>query len=393
MKNLTSFLSLLTFGCLTSACAAQSPANLPQELTRDQRSSFDVIAKNIDNPCAEDELLTYQTLKDLTDAGKTCHEAWLLSETISFFLTNETGFSHEEILAMAKSEARSLAVPYAFKLDDRPKKGPDSAAAKVVIFSDFQCPYCSRGAKTIENITAKYPDDVQVYFKNMPLISIHPEALPAAYAAAFAHSKGKFWEVHDKFFGHQKELSPTYIIQTVESLGGNVEDVFDPEIGHAYGAFVVDDMKDASMAHVRGTPAFFVNGVQIEGGLSIARLSHRIEAEKTAPAPAPAEVRAKAYKRMLDKCPYTSDTLKNHYELLSTEEKQRVVTIAGDVPCPCSNIPGSLHECVNQPDVCEGATVILSTIMQRILENVDENKLLDEVQGLFVKARLQNAMP
>jgi len=393
MKNLTSFLSLIVFGCMASACAAQSSAYLPQELTQSQRSNFDLIAKNIDNPCAEEELSSYQTLKDLTDAQKTCHEAWLLSETISFFLTNETGFSQEEILSMAQSEARNLMSPYDFKLADRPKKGPDTAAAKIVIFSDFQCPYCSRGAKTIENIIEKYPEDAQVYFKNMPLISIHPEALPAAYSAVFAHFQGKFWEVHDKYFANQKELSPSYIIKVVESLGGNVDEVFDPELGHAYGTFVAEDMKDASSAHVRGTPAFFVNGVQIEGGLSLARLSHRVEAEKTAPAPASEEARSKARKRMLDKCPYTADSLKAQYELLSTDEKQRVVALAGDIPCPCADMPGSLHECVNYSESCEGAPAILSTIMQRVLENTDENKLLDEVQGLFVKARLQNSMP
>ena len=393
MKYFLQIGALLALSLLAHACAAPPSILIPDTLSASEKETFDNIAKNITNPCAEDALSRYESLKDVIDAGYTCHEAWLLSETISFFLTNNTGYDADDILTMAKTEARNLAKPADFALTDRPHKGPDTAPAKVVLFSDFQCPYCARGAQTLEKIVENYPNDAQVFFKHMPLIRIHPEALPAAFCAAFAHTKGKFWEVHANFFSHQRELSPAYIVSVLESLGGSVDEVYDPEVGHDYSIAISEDMADASSANVRGTPTFFVNGVQLEGGLSYKRLAHRIEAEKSAPPLASDEERAKARSRKLAKSPFENENLTTLYALLDEDEKSRVLSIASTIPCPCPDASGILLECVNDPNTCDAAPQMSTTLMQRGLENADEDKMLDELQKLFVEARMPKSTP
>ena len=372
---------------LATACAAQSSNLVPDALTGSQNDSFEHIAKKVNNPCAEPELEAYASLNDLLAAQKTCHEAWLISETISFFI--QAGYSDEDVLSVAKTEARNLAAPASFELTDRPKKGPDNAPVQIVVFSDFQCPYCARGAQTLERIAEDYPEDTQIIFKHLPLINMHPEALPAAMCAAYANTKDKFWQIHDKLFENQKELSPAYISKIVENdLGATIEDIYNETNGHDYSMTIVEDMEDAEKAHVHGTPTFFINGVLVEGGLSYKRLAHRIDAEKTAPKPASASARARHRAKILAACPYDNETLKNIYELLTTNGKERVTNIASELPCPCPNARGNLHECVNNENVCTYANELLERIMERVNEGVDNDKLLDEVQSILIKARL-----
>ena len=89
--------------------------------------------------------------------------------------------------------------------DDAMKGATDDALVTLVLFSDFECPFCSRANQPIEAVLGKYPRDVRVVFKHLPL-SFHPRAEPAAIAAECARRQGKFWAFHDTLFDHQKDL-------------------------------------------------------------------------------------------------------------------------------------------------------------------------------------------
>ncbi|MDH3785292.1 MAG: thioredoxin domain-containing protein, partial [Acidobacteriota bacterium] len=89
-----------------------------------------------------------------------------------------------------------------------PRKGPDSAPVKVVEWSDFQCPFCSRVGPAIEQVIATYGDQVQVVFRDYPLpANMHPEAQISAEAGQCAHEQDRFWDLHDKMFENQRALT------------------------------------------------------------------------------------------------------------------------------------------------------------------------------------------
>lgn len=142
---------------------------------------------------------------------------------------------------------------------DSPFKGSEKAPVVVVVFSDFQCPYCAKVPALLEQILSAYPKDVKVVFKNFPL-QMHQFARPAAIAGLAAHRQGKFWPMHDKMFESYKDLSETKLIELAKAVGLDLAkfdtDRKDPQLQEQ----VQRDMQNGATAEVRGTPTLFVNG-------------------------------------------------------------------------------------------------------------------------------------
>jgi protein-disulfide isomerase len=153
---------------------------------------------------------------------------------------------------------------YTLNLGDSPSKGPADAKVTIVEFSDYQCPFCSQAEPLLDQVMAAYPKDVKRVYKQFPLTSIHPNAMPASKAAVAAGKQGKFWEMHAKLFGNQRELSPDNYKKWAEELKLDVakfeKDMASPEVQ----AQIDKDMQDARSADVTGTPTIFVNGKRLQ---------------------------------------------------------------------------------------------------------------------------------
>ncbi len=85
--------------------------------------------------------------------------------------------------------------------------GPDSAPVTMVIYTDFQCPYCSRHHDTVEQLIQNYGDQIRVVYRHFPLSQIHPKAQKAAEASECANEQGKFWEYANQVFDNQSSLA------------------------------------------------------------------------------------------------------------------------------------------------------------------------------------------
>jgi protein-disulfide isomerase len=166
--------------------------------------------------------------------------------------------------APARPNAPDPNKKYDIKLGNAAVKGPADAKITIVEWSDFQCPFCSQAKDLMHQILDAYPKDVKFAFKHYPL-PFHPNAMPAAKAAVAAQKQGKFFEMHDKMFENQRELTPENFTKWATELGLNVEqfkkDMESPETA----AQVTADMKEAGDVGVRGTPSFFINGKQPAG--------------------------------------------------------------------------------------------------------------------------------
>lgn len=153
---------------------------------------------------------------------------------------------------------------HAVDVSNAPIRGKADAAVTIVAFSDFQCPFCNRVNPTLTKLLADYPDQVRIAFKHMPL-RIHPDA-PAAHAAAeAARRQGKFWEMYDKIFANQRELTPEKFKQYAAELNLDAAQFEKDSNDPAVKAKIDADLKEAEKLGVAGTPAFFINGKYLSG--------------------------------------------------------------------------------------------------------------------------------
>src|SRR5262249_26885532 len=107
---------------------------------------------------------------------------------------------------------------YKVAAGDAPSKGPKNAPIEINIFSDFQCPFCSRVEPTLKQVEQAYPGKVRFAWHNYPL-PFHDKAMGAAQAAMAAGEQGKFWEMHDKMFANQQALDRPSLEKYAQELG------------------------------------------------------------------------------------------------------------------------------------------------------------------------------
>ena len=170
-----------------------------------------------------------------------------------------------------------LSIVYDLPVNNSATKGPADAPVTLTLFDDFQCPYCARLVPTIEQVTQAYPNQVRVVFKHFPL-SMHKFAKQAAAASIAARNQGKFWPLHDQLFANYNQLNDEKIRALAASVGLDMErfdkDIQDPALQQEIAA----DMQLGTSSGVRGTPAVYINGVQLKDR-SLAGFRKAIDAE------------------------------------------------------------------------------------------------------------------
>ena len=148
-----------------------------------------------------------------------------------------------------------------------PQLGPSTALVTIAVFSDFQCPFCSKVEPTFANLRKKYGDKIRIVWKNEPL-PFHPRAEPAAELALEARAQKKdagFWAAHDKLFENQKALNDEDLWKYAGELGLNVDAVKAAMKDHKYKSQIDADMDVAEDFQANGTPHMFINGRRLVG--------------------------------------------------------------------------------------------------------------------------------
>lgn len=173
---------------------------------------------------------------------------------------------------------------YDIPVGDSAAKGATSGKVTIIEFSDYQCPFCAQANTLATDVVKAYPDDVKFVYKQFPLTSIHPNALPASKAALAAGKQGKYWEMHEILFANSRNLGPDQLEGYAKQVPGlDVEkwktDMNDPAIAKQVDA----EMAEARAAGVTGTPTFFVNGKRVMNR-SLDGFKQMIDAAKTEPA-------------------------------------------------------------------------------------------------------------
>ncbi len=182
-----------------------------------------------------------------------------------------SGVSREALYAKLLSEVPTAVEPPtpAEKVDNldiagAPVRGPANAKVTVVVFSDFQCPFCSRAVPTLKALEEQYPGKIRFAFKNQPL-PFHDKARLAGAAALAANEQGKFWEFHDLLFAHQDQLDRPALEKHAQSLGLDLKRFKTALDTNRFDAALTADSNEAARVGANGTPTFFVNGRRIVG--------------------------------------------------------------------------------------------------------------------------------
>lgn len=159
-----------------------------------------------------------------------------------------------------------------------PARGPADAKVTIVIFSDFECPFCARAEPTLKQVAETWPKDVRFVFRHYPL-PFHASARPAAEAAACADEQGQFWPLHDHLFA-SGELEPAQMRTWLGQQSGFDLGKFDDCLSSGRGAQVVAaDVEAAGKVQVDSTPHFFINGVRVSGAQPFEQFQSVIESE------------------------------------------------------------------------------------------------------------------
>ncbi|MGH8286051.1 MAG: DsbA family protein [Steroidobacteraceae bacterium] len=147
--------------------------------------------------------------------------------------------------------------------------GPDHAQATVVEYGDFECPTCKQAAPAVKLLLERFAGRARFAYRHFPLEEPHPHALLAAEAAECAGGQGKFWEMHKLLFDNQDHLKPKHLHGYAEALQLDMPRYTAEMDDHVYLQRVREHIESGQRSHVRGTPAFFVNGsiVDVSFGL------------------------------------------------------------------------------------------------------------------------------
>ncbi len=167
------------------------------------------------------------------------------------------------------------------KLDRGPSRGPARAPVTIIVFTDFQCPFCGKVLGTIDELWDEYPDKLRLVVKQFP---VHDTAVLAAEAALAADEQGKFWELHDLMMANQDDLSEQALLDYGARAGLDVKKLRNALDRRTYKDALQEQMDAGKQADVKGTPCFFINGKQFTGAQPIENFRKEIDAALAAAA-------------------------------------------------------------------------------------------------------------
>ena len=178
------------------------------------------------------------------------------------FRNTFVGFVLLILLAMA---ATACASP---RKEDRPVRGNPAAPVTIVEFTDFQCPYCAHGARTVSAMMSKYEGKIKLIVKHYPL-PFHQAALPAAlyFEGIAIQSPEKAWQFYDALFADPRQLNngEEALKKVAAGLGVDMQkleqDVRSPETYKKIAA----DKQEFEQAQFDGVPVFVINGTVLSG--------------------------------------------------------------------------------------------------------------------------------
>jgi protein-disulfide isomerase len=157
-------------------------------------------------------------------------------------------------------------------------QGPEDAPLELVMYGDFQCPYCVAAQSMVRRVRERLDGHLRFAFRHMPLGELHPDAHNAAEAAEAAAARGAFWPMHDQLYASRGRLSLDDLADHAAAIGVEAQAARDELASHIHAPRVARDEESARRTGISGTPAFFVNGTLHEGAFDAGSLVQALQA-------------------------------------------------------------------------------------------------------------------
>jgi protein-disulfide isomerase len=156
-------------------------------------------------------------------------------------------------------------------------RGERSAPLELVMFGDFQCPFCLGAQSVLRRVRERLDDRLVFAFRHLPIPERHPLAPLAAEASEAAAAQGRFWEYHDALFRAQPKLSRETMLEVGSDLGLDADRMAAEVDSESYRERISRDIDSAAKSGATGTPTFFVNGTRFFGAYDASSLVEALE--------------------------------------------------------------------------------------------------------------------
>ena len=169
---------------------------------------------------------------------------------------------HNVVVNLKRPARPRINVP----IGNAPTLGNENAKITIIEYSDFQCPYCVKAEKTLQELLKIYGKDIRLVYKQYPL-SFHKEAFKASEASLCAKEQSIdfFWKLHDEMFDDIRHLKMGELKEKAAKLGMDKKQFSDCLNSGKYTNQVNADIAEGNRFGVSSTPMFFVNGIIVKG--------------------------------------------------------------------------------------------------------------------------------
>ena len=157
-----------------------------------------------------------------------------------------------------------------------PTLGMAKAPVVITIFSDFECPYCTKMAEIINEVLQARAKKVRAVFRHFPL-SFHPNAFDAAVFATCAHHQNGFQAFHDALFTQAADLSRKGLWLLAEAQGLDRDQMEACVNSDGMREVVEFDVAEGRRMGVRGTPTLYINGAEYRGDRTAGAIIEHID--------------------------------------------------------------------------------------------------------------------
>ena len=293
------FLLALIF-CVGCSAQSYSPET-SKRIERQLRSSFNVpegvkITVGEPKPSTDFQGMSAVSITFENGERKSTQEFLLSKDGKTLYRMGKIDISQEAYERTVKKDedAKQKQAELMKKIDvtTRPYRGNKDAKVTMIVYDDFQCPYCAQMYRTLfPDVAKNYADSVRIVFKDFPLMQIHPWAKRAAIDSncLAEQSNDAYWDFADYVHNNQGNIAPN---RDMQAANGNLDKAAlesgkrhgaDPTILEACiksqpDAALKASIKEAESMEVEATPTMFIGGKRMEGAVEASELRATLDA-------------------------------------------------------------------------------------------------------------------